>query len=166
MLSPEFDAAEALAAHARAAGEAIAEVLLNQRVVAGIGNIFKSETLFLAAINPFALVSDALRRAAPALLTTAQRLLAANVLPSSAEGIATYFGLRRTTGRAIPTDRLWVYGRGSKPCRHCGTPIASSKHGTRRPTHLLVSAVSGVSAGAQGLEIRKEGAAFSRATRV
>jgi endonuclease VIII len=111
------------------ASEAIAPVLLAQRVAAGIGNIFKSETLFLCGIDPFSRVADLTDDQLHALLTTAQRLLRANVLDSSTEGIVTYFGLRRTTGRAAPSDRLWVYGRRGKPCRRCGTPIASAKQG-------------------------------------
>jgi endonuclease-8 len=125
--SPDLD--EALRRMRARASEAIAPVLLAQRVAAGIGNIFKSETLFLCGIDPFSRVADLTDDQLHALLTTAQRLLRANVLDSSTEGIVTYFGLRRTTGRAAPSDRLWVYGRRGKPCRRCGTPIASAKQG-------------------------------------
>jgi formamidopyrimidine-DNA glycosylase len=37
--------------------------------------------------------------------------------------------LRRTTGRDDPAENLWVYGRGRRPCRRCGTPISARKHG-------------------------------------
>jgi endonuclease-8 len=129
LLAPSPDLDEALRRMRARAGEAIGPVLLTQRVAAGIGNIFKSETLFLCGVDPFARVADLTDDQLRALLTTAQRLLGANVLDTSTEGIVTYFGLRRTTGRAAPTDRLWVYGRRGRPCRRCGTPIASAKQG-------------------------------------
>src|SRR5256885_8541022 len=57
LLDPAFDAAEA-ARRIRANGrDPVGDVLLNQRVVAGIGNVFKSEILFLAAIEPFTLAA-------------------------------------------------------------------------------------------------------------
>ena len=58
----------------------------------------------------------------------AQSLLKANVSDGTMQ-IVTYRGLRRTTGRMNPEDRVWVYSRGGKPCRKCGTPIASRKDG-------------------------------------
>ncbi len=129
LLAPSPDPDEALRRMRARPDEEIGPVLLNQRVAAGIGNIFKSETLFLCGIDPFARIADLADDQLRALLTTAQRLLSANVLDSSTEGIVTYFGLRRTTGRADPSDRLWVYGRRSKPCRRCDTPITSAKQG-------------------------------------
>ena len=44
--------------------------------------------------------------------------------------MTTYAGLRRTTGRADPKERLWVYGRARLPCRRCGTPIRVRKQGS------------------------------------
>jgi endonuclease-8 len=129
LLSPDFDAAEALRRMRTRPGDEIAEVLLNQRVVAGIGNIFKSETLFLGGINPFARVSALSDEQLSSLLSVGRRLLAANVLPSSKEGIVTYFDVRHATGRASPTERLWVYGRRNRPCRQCGAKISSKKQG-------------------------------------
>jgi len=127
LLAPGADLDDALRRMRARSDEEIAPVLLDQRVSAGIGNIFKSETLFLCGVDPFARVAELSDIQLRALLTTAQRLLGANVLDTSTEGIVTYFGLRRTTGHANPTDRLWVYGRRGKPCRRCGTPITSAK---------------------------------------
>lgn len=129
LLSPTFDEAEAVRRLRRWPTEAIGPVLLNQQVLAGIGNVFKSETLFLCHVNPFTLVSDLADEQLLSLVTTARRLLAANVLPSSREGIATYFGLQQTARGAEHRDRLWVYGRGNRPCRRCSTPIAARKQG-------------------------------------
>jgi endonuclease-8 len=128
LLGETFDEDEAVA-RLRARGvQPIAEALLNQRAVAGIGNVYKSETLFLERIHPSAPVSTVDDAALRALLRTARRLLTVNVADASAE-IITYRGLRRTTGRTNPDERLWVYGRGGKPCRRCGTAISYARTG-------------------------------------
>ena len=62
-------------------------------------------------------------------MALAQKLLKANVADSAGGQIVTYRGLRRTTGRMNPADRLWVYSRGGQPCRRCGTRIAICKDG-------------------------------------
>ena len=125
----DFDSNRALAL-VRARGERpIHEVLLDQRVMAGIGNVYKSEILFLSKIHPDT-VANSLRDAEwVEVMTLAQRLLRANSAESSGPGIETYRGLRRTTGRMNPEDRLWVYSRGGQPCRTCRTRIASRKDG-------------------------------------
>ena len=129
LLSDGFDpdlALQRLRAHD--AGD-IAETLLNQRAMSGIGNIFKSEVLFVAGINPFtpvpALSDEDLRQ----IIEIARRLLKANVRNQSGEGITTHFTLRSTSVRAEPDDRVWVYQRKGQRCRKCGTAIASRKHG-------------------------------------
>lgn len=128
LLGASFDEEDAMR-RLRARGyEGIADALLNQQVVAGIGNVYKSEVLFLERVHPLtpvaAIGDDTLR----AILRTARRLLQVNVADTSAE-IVTYRGLRRTTGRTDPAERLWVYGRGGEPCRRCGTPVAYRKTG-------------------------------------
>lgn len=131
LLSEEFSARDVLPRMHKAEVEIqpINEVLLNQRIVAGIGNVFKSETLFATGINPFKMVCELTDDRLIFLLETAQRLLKMNVRDESADGITTYVGFRRTTRRSDPLDRLWVYGRGNAPCRVCGTPIAYRKTG-------------------------------------
>jgi endonuclease-8 len=106
----------------------IAEALLDQSAMAGLGNIFKSEVLFAGRVNPFAKVRDLTRDDIVRLVGLAAKFLRANVRPESA-GMATYGGLRRTTGRPDPGARFWVYGRAGKPCRRCGTPIARQRQG-------------------------------------
>src|ERR1051325_5163953 len=86
--------------------EEIANVLLNQRVAAGIGNIWKSESLFVRGINPFRKVKDV--EELEKLFLTARGLL-----KESAAG----------------HRRLNVYSRGGQPCRKCGTAILSRKQG-------------------------------------
>jgi endonuclease-8 len=129
LLSDSFDAAEAFTRLRATGADHIGETLLDQRVMAGIGNVFKSETLFVTGINPFtpvsALSDDQLRT----LIDTARQLLKANVLPTSGDGIVTYTPMRRTTRSFDPSARLHVYSRGGDPCRTCATPIAYRKVG-------------------------------------
>ena len=103
----------------------IADVLLDQRVISGIGNVFKSEVLFGARVNPFVPVSQLTREQLEAIVDVATRFMRANVV----SGFSRTGGMRRTTGRADPSARLWVYGRAGQPCRRCGTPISRRKQG-------------------------------------
>lgn len=125
----DFKAAEALSRIRAQAARPIHEVLLDQRVMAGIGNVYKSELMFLRGIHPDTPATALDDSQWTALMELARKLLAANIAESSGPGIETYRGLRRTTGRMRPEDRLWVYSRGGKPCRKCGTPISSRKDG-------------------------------------
>ncbi|MDQ3071574.1 MAG: Fpg/Nei family DNA glycosylase [Acidobacteriota bacterium] len=128
LLGERFDEDEAVRRLLARGAQPIAEALLNQRVVAGIGNVYKSEVLFLERVHPQTPASSVPEPAVRALLRTARRLLRANVADASAE-IVTYRGLRRTTGRTDPEARLWVYGRGGKPCRRCAASIRYVKSG-------------------------------------
>jgi endonuclease VIII len=128
LLSATFDEAEAFGRIRARPGELIADVLLNQRVMAGIGNVYKSEVLFTCRINPFTLVASLHDEALSCLITTARRLLLTNV-HSTLAPMTTYTGFRRTTGRDNPRERLWLYGRAGLPCRRCGTAIKLKKHG-------------------------------------
>jgi endonuclease-8 len=124
VLSHAFHAAEA-ARRLRAHGdEEIADVLLDQAVMAGVGNVFKSEICFVAGVNPFSKVAALGEETAAALIDAARRLVRANVLEDSGDAIVTYGGrTRRTTHESDPGASLWVYGRGGEPCRRCGERI-------------------------------------------
>jgi endonuclease-8 len=80
-------------------------------------------------VSPFtpadAVPNDVLER----MLDLARRLLQDNVVDGSSAQIQTYRNLRRTSRAMNPTESLWVYGRARKPCRRCGTPIATKKVG-------------------------------------
>jgi endonuclease VIII len=130
LLAPGFDAAEALRRLRERGPVPIAEALLDQRALAGIGNVFKSEVLFEGGVHPETRV-DALSDARLAeLVDIARRQLAANVVETTPR-----FG-RRTTGRMAIAEGLWVYGRGGRPCRRCGTPITFARLGLgARPTY-------------------------------
>ena len=127
LLDTNFDRAEALRRMRARSDAPIGDVLLDQRAVAGIGNVFKSEVLFLAGVHPFAAAGTIGDAALDRLLDIAREQLRANVL-SPSQTLSTAVG-RRTTRSLDPREKLWVYGRGAKPCRRCGTPIASRAAG-------------------------------------
>ncbi len=124
VLSAQFDAEEAVGRVVARAGEAIGDVLLDQKVVAGVGNVFKSEICFVTGVHPFAPVASLAPAQIHAIVAAAQKLVAANVLEDSGNLIVTYRGLqRRTTHASDPRESLWVYGRHGEPCRRCGEPV-------------------------------------------
>jgi endonuclease VIII len=128
LLSDEFRTDEAVQRIRERATTPIADALLNQRVVAGLGNVYKSEVLFMCRVNPFTLVRDVGDDRLAAIVDTAQQVLRANVSEALAP-MTTYSGFRKTTRRASPRERLWVYGRARLPCRRCGTPVRIRKQG-------------------------------------
>ncbi len=96
----------------------IADALLDQDVASGVGNVYKSELLFLERLHPDE-TPDALADVQVAgLYARAHELLTANVATR----------VRTTTG-SQGRDRHWVYGRGGQPCRRCGTTILTATHG-------------------------------------
>lgn len=126
LLGPTFDREEAVR-RVRARGELeIAEALLNQRLIAGIGNVFKSEILFVAGINPFTKVASLDEASLAEIVAVSERLLRWNAGESRGQEARRE---RITTGRLDPRYQLWVYGRGGKPCQRCGTPINRVRQG-------------------------------------
>jgi len=124
LLCGEFNAEANLERILQHPGEEIGDVLLNQRVMAGVGNVFKSEACFVAGIHPFAKIGMLTRAELQRVVRVAHRQLGANVLEDSDDTIVTWRGAgRRTTHRSDPTESLWVYGRNGEPCRKCGAPI-------------------------------------------
>jgi endonuclease-8 len=129
VLAQDFDVDAAVSRMQARAAEPICDVLLDQRALAGIGNVYKSELLFLCGVHPLTKVSSLPPERLRELARSARELLSANVHELAAGGITTYRSLRRTTDRGDPSERLWVYGRADQPCRRCGTPIASNALG-------------------------------------
>jgi endonuclease-8 len=129
VLARDFDPAKAVEA-LRARGDLQAgEALLTQSLMAGLGNVYKSEVCFACGINPFKRMETLTAEQIACLVATARKYLLANVNETSGAAITTYTGMRRTTGRAGGEERLWVYQRRNEPCRKCGTPIESRKQG-------------------------------------
>jgi endonuclease VIII len=129
LLDEAFDEAEACARLRASTHATVAEALLDQRAVAGIGNVFKSEVLFLSRLSPLAPPATLTESDWLGLLREGRRLLRANVVEPTAGGAWSYRGMRRTTGRSDPRARLWVYGREGEPCRRCGTTIVRVSQG-------------------------------------
>ncbi|MDJ0381872.1 DNA-formamidopyrimidine glycosylase family protein [Streptomyces sp. G-G2] len=133
LLGPDWDPARAarnlLADPARPLGEA----LLDQRNLAGIGNIFKAELCFLAQVTPWTPVGDLPdpERTFPRLAAAAHRLLDANKDRH-----------RNTTGSPRRGQDLFVYGRVRRPCLRCGTPIREAPQ-DGRPTYWCPRCQSG-----------------------
>jgi endonuclease-8 len=104
----------------------IGEALLAQRLVAGIGNVYKSEVLFVTRVDPRAKVGDLTDETLAKILSEAHRLMRANLGP----------GRRRTRGGREST---WVYGRAGASCHVCTTTIERIHQGplgARRSTYL------------------------------
>lgn len=128
LLGPDLDL-DVVLARARApahAERAVADVLLDQRVAAGIGNVYKSEVLFIARVDPWSPVGALSDEALRALYRLAAELLAKNV------GV----GARVTAVERAPHGqplhgglRHWVYRRAGRPCPRCRTLIRSAPQG-------------------------------------
>lgn len=112
-LGPSWDAQEVLRRMRLWPVKDIASVVLDQSVLAGIGNIYRCESLFLARINPHSQVQDLSDQALMRLIDVMHRLLNLN----------KERGRRITTG-AMGREPYWVYGRRGKPCQRCGAPVA------------------------------------------
>jgi endonuclease VIII len=124
LLSEDFDAEAATERLFARPSEAIADALLDQSVLAGVGNVFKSEICFVNGLHPFREVGTLTREEAMATIASAKKLLRANVLEDSGDLIVTFRGQqRRTTHTSHPGETLWVYGRHNEPCRRCGEAI-------------------------------------------
>jgi len=124
VLKAEFNAEKAVDRVLACRNEEIGDVLLHQEVTAGVGNVFKSEVCFVCGVNPFARVAVLGRAQVQALVATAQKLLKANVMEDTPDGVVTYRGQhRRTTNASDPNSNHWVYGRTGEPCRHCGERV-------------------------------------------
>ena len=130
VLREDFDQTSAIARLKANAHEELGHVLLKQHVLAGLGNVYKSEICFLLGVSPFRKVADLSDRQLEEIVTTSRRLIAANVLEDSGDGIVTYQGRkRRTTRNADPGASLWVYARKGQKCRRCGETIQRQLQG-------------------------------------
>lgn len=109
-LGAVFDAAEAKRRMREHPSEEIGNVMLNQQVAAGAGNIYKSEGLFVAGVHPFLRVSQLDDEALNRILDATRTLL-------------------KQAAASTTRVRRWVYERAGDPCRKCGTPIEVRKQG-------------------------------------
>jgi endonuclease-8 len=116
VLADDFDASAAAARAAEHAGRMVADVLLDQRVVAGIGNIYKSESLFAAGVDPRARVAQLSPATLEAIYRAARERMKASVEAGAGRPPQNAAG-RNAAPHA-------VYSRTGQPCPRCGTPIA------------------------------------------
>ncbi|HJU06452.1 MAG TPA: DNA-formamidopyrimidine glycosylase family protein [Nitrospiraceae bacterium] len=128
VLAPDFDPNDAGRRMRQHPDQEVGDVLIDQRVMAGLGNVFKSEICFLCGVNPFSPVRLLTDEQIVCLTKTAQKLMRANVQAPTPDG-PIIFDYRRTTGRSNPAERLWVYGRTNKACLRCGTRILMRPQG-------------------------------------
>lgn len=110
LLGADWNAEAAVRNLARDPVRPIAEAVLDQRNLAGAGNVYKCESCFLAGVSPWTPVSDVDLEKYVELV---RRLLVANKERHN----------HLTTGDDRPGRRTWVYGRDRRPCLRCGTPI-------------------------------------------
>ena len=115
LLGPDWDTAEAVRRLREDPRRAVGEALLDQTRLAGIGNLYKAETLFLRGINPWCPVGEV--EDLDGLVELARRLLDANK-----ERVD-----QSTTGTRRPGETTWVYGR--RTCRRCGGRISRAAQG-------------------------------------
>lgn len=126
-----FDLAEALRRLDARGDDPIGVAILNQRVMAGVGNVYANEVLFIHGLHPWTRVGDIDPATREALLTTAATLLRANVAHGRSNRITTRPAaeVARRTRRTGTDDALWVYGHGDRPCPRCGTTIEVDRLG-------------------------------------
>jgi endonuclease-8 len=117
LLGADWDADEAVRRLLEAPDEAIGDALLDQRNLAGIGNLYKAELLFLRGVHPWTPVGDV--RDLDRMVRLARQLLWTNREHPE----------QSTTGDLRRGRSHWVYGRGGEACRRCGTLIARGEQG-------------------------------------
>lgn len=132
LLAPRFDLSEACARLRACAARPLGEALMDQRVVAGIGNVWKSELCFNLRLDPFAKVADYRDEELSALLSLARVQMTDNVqaprrtLP---DPFASRAFRRTRLDRRQGESALSVYERAGEPCYDCGTPIVMKRQG-------------------------------------
>jgi formamidopyrimidine-DNA glycosylase len=117
VLGDDWDPAEVLRRLLAQPERPIGEALIDQRVMAGPGNVYKSEVCFLRGVNPWTSVGAV--RDLAGVLDMTKRVMEAN----------RAIGAQVTTGDTRPGRARWVYGRRGEPCRRCGTPVLRGEQG-------------------------------------
>ncbi|MFJ8271362.1 Fpg/Nei family DNA glycosylase [Streptomyces sp. NPDC094154] len=134
LLGPDWDPDLAQANLLAGPGRPLGEALLDQRNLAGIGNVYKSELCFLLGVTPWLPVG-----AVPADRAAELPALAKNLLEANRDRV-----VRRTTG--LRGHDLFVYGRAPRPCLRCGTSVRVADQGDgsqERPTYWCPSCQAG-----------------------
>ncbi len=135
ILSQNFtveDGVAQLIAHGREnPDEKIAVALLNQRVLAGLGNVYKSEVCFAAGVNPFRTMRTITVSEMEKIVEFAQRYMRENIAEGQGDGIVPTLEGRRTMHSMNREERLWVYRREGQECRRCGASVMMRRQGVQ-----------------------------------
>lgn len=125
LLGPDWDQVEALRRLLSDGSRPVGEALLDQRNLAGIGNVYRSELCFLLRISPWTPVGE---------LPDPRRLvlLARRLLTVNRDRVK-----RSTTGELRGDRLLWVYGRAGRPCLRCHTSVRSAESGPAERRRLV-----------------------------
>ncbi|MEI9950937.1 MAG: DNA-formamidopyrimidine glycosylase family protein [Pseudomonadota bacterium] len=133
LIPDEFDLHQAVLGLQALAELSLGEALMSQTALSGIGNIYKSETLFVCRTDPFLAVFQLDRAALVHIVQTARELLRKNAQPASTQRITTL----GTSGQ------YWVYRRSGQPCRVCGSSVRMQRQGAlHRSTYYCPSCQS------------------------
>lgn len=127
ILAPDYDASAVVAKLREHPELTIAEAIMRQSIVAGIGNVYKSETLFLEKVSPFVSVAALDDATLHRILKRARELMRRNLRP----------GPRRTTFGSHASDNYWVYERSGKHCLKCDARVGMRRQGAlQRSTYF------------------------------
>jgi endonuclease-8 len=108
---------------AAAGDRELGDALADQRVMAGVGNLYKAEVCFLLGVTPWTPVADTPDQTVPRAVELSRKLLLRNAWRPE----------QSTTGELARGRRHWVYQRTGLPCLRCGTPIRSGVQGSFVP---------------------------------
>lgn len=118
VLAPELDSAEILRRMRASPDTPIGSALLDQELLAGIGNVYKSELLFIAKVSPFTRLGDLSDELLLRIIELARSWMRRNL-----------GARRRTTPEGRVAERHWVYERSGEPCLRCGTRVRTRRQG-------------------------------------
>ncbi|MCW3059253.1 MAG: DNA-(apurinic or apyrimidinic site) lyase [Capsulimonas sp.] len=118
-MTEAFDPAEARLRLRRHADVPLGVALMNQRLMSGVGNVYKSEVMFLQRLSPFVPLKALSDEQLDAVIALSHKLMRANETN----------GARVTNFSLNANERLWVYGRSGEPCRQCGSKIQMRRQG-------------------------------------
>ncbi len=132
----------------------IAEALLDQHRVAGIGNLYRSEVLFIVGVDPFLPVGKLADATLVALLRTARALLTANLRGGQRVTMPDALGAPPGAASWRGQDGgRWVYGRPGRPCRRCGSAIRATSIGSPPRRLYWCPGCQAASAGQQSRDV-------------
>jgi endonuclease-8 len=140
ILDPSFDLEQVLARLRLRGDKEIAVALLDQSALAGIGNVYKNEVLFLCGVSPFTRTGSIDSATLKRIVETAVRLMRRNLTT----------GIRTTTSSGSPRP-LWVYGAHGRPCPRCGSTIQRQTQGIQARMTYWCPTCQPVSPGTEGV---------------